>query len=71
MMAGEIEGTVKSEIRRFHAGSFDQHAALEAIDAAIKDADAAQGALGRHIGWLQDVKRQRKIEVEKGEWPRG
>lgn len=61
-MADEITNAVRSRIRTFHEGSFDQHASIEAVDAAIKDADAAQTALGRHVGWLQGVKRQRKVE---------
>lgn len=70
-MAGDLEHAVDAQIRTFREGSFDQHAAVEAIDAAMRDADAANGKLGRHVGWLQDVKRRRKIEIEKGEWPRG
>lgn len=69
MADGEIEGTVAHRIRKFREGSFDQHAALEAIDCAIRDADAAQSKLGRHLAWLQDVKARRKQEIKEGKWP--
>lgn len=59
-MAGQLENAVNSQVRIFREGTFNQHASVEAVDYAIRDADAAQSALGRHISWLQDVKMAAK-----------
>lgn len=69
-MSGELTNAVTSRIRnKREPGRWENHAALEAIDVEIRDASAAESALARHIGWLQDVKRRRKQEIEKGDWP--
>jgi hypothetical protein len=66
---GPIANAVRREIDPIAEGTFEQHASLEAIDEAMKDADFAQSQIGLHMGWLQDVKRARKEQIAKGEWP--
>ena len=68
-MSGEVTRAVTRELSGMTEDRFGRHAALEAIDVAIKDADNAGSILARHIGWLQDVKRRRKDEIAAGTWP--
>jgi len=67
--AGDVTRAVTAELRGMTEDRFGRHAALQAIDARIADADNAVSILARHIGWLQDVKRRRKAEITAGTWP--
>lgn len=69
--AGPLANAIRREIDgMYESGLFEQHASLEAIDEAMKDADFAQKQLGIHIGWLLDCKRERKQQIARGSYPR-
>lgn len=68
-MDGEIRGVVGYRTRMLRDGGFEEHAALEAIDAAIRDADAARRELERHLEWLKEVRARRRQEIDAGKGP--
>ena len=48
---------------------FEEHAAPEAIRAALDQAYAAQQAAARNIKWLTELLLVRSAQVRDGQWP--
>lgn len=67
----QLTESVSHRIRGYREGNFDQHASIEAINAAMRDASRAESMLSRHLGWLEYLKNRRKHEIENGTWPLG
>lgn len=66
---GEINGIVRYRTRRFKDSGFAEHAAVEAVDCAIRDAQSASRALERHIDWLREVRASRRASQFRTDHP--
>lgn len=56
---------IRSQVRAYTEGEFYRCASVEAVDAALKDAEDASLMLQRHMAWLQDVRRTRINETAR------